>query len=210
MACPMDRQSNPVPFAGDVQVRAFASFVSNHVQWERSFQTFSHNEAHTSLWIRSEPQNPGILLARYKSVLSSPSQEQHIIKLQQEVISTCTKFISRQQKVALDGSQHRWQAASSALRNRDPYCFKNFKHALSRVKGYVGCMEECGVNWLGLKFKFPLIWWPAEPYNMDFSMTRAEEQRCWHYWVIHRGFPEADKKPQFPYNFSSLHEQSSM
>ena len=110
----------------------------------------------------------------------------------------------------MEGSKHRWQDASSTLRDRDPYCFKNFKHALSRVKGYVGSMKECGVNWLGLKFKFPLIWWPAKPYNMDFSLTRAEEQKCWQYWVIHRGFLKTDEEPEFPYNFSSLHEQSSM
>ena len=81
MACPLDRHSNPIPFAGDVQLRAFASFVSNHVQWERSFQTFSHNESHTNLWIRSELQNPGILLARYKNFLSRPPQAQHVMRL---------------------------------------------------------------------------------------------------------------------------------
>ena len=72
------------------------------------------------------------------------------MRLQEEVISTCTNYISRHQQVALEGSKHRWQAASSALRSRDPYCFKNFKQALSRVKGYVGSMRECGVNWLGI------------------------------------------------------------
>ena len=51
MACPLDHHSNPVPFSGDVQLRAFASFVSNHAQWERYFQTFSHNEAHSNLWV---------------------------------------------------------------------------------------------------------------------------------------------------------------
>ena len=81
MACPLDCHSNPVPFAGDVQLRAFVSFVSNHIQWERYFQTFSHNESHTNLWIRSEPQNPGILVARYRSFLSIPSQAQHIMNL---------------------------------------------------------------------------------------------------------------------------------
>ena len=69
LACILDLQSNPVPFSGDVQLRAFASFVSNHAQWERSFQTFSHTEAHSNLWIRSEPQNPRLLLARHHSVL---------------------------------------------------------------------------------------------------------------------------------------------
>ena len=32
MACPLDRHSNPVPFAWDVQLRAFASFLINHTQ----------------------------------------------------------------------------------------------------------------------------------------------------------------------------------
>ena len=31
MACPMDLHSNPVPHFGDVLLRAFASFVNNHV-----------------------------------------------------------------------------------------------------------------------------------------------------------------------------------
>ena len=60
--------------------------------------------------------------------------------------------------------------------SQDPYYFRNFDQALSRVKDYVGCIRECGVNWLGLKFKFPLIWWLEKPYRMDFSLTKAEEQ----------------------------------
>ena len=51
MACNLDRHSNLVPFSGDVQLRDFASFASNLVQWERYLQTFSHNEAHSNLWI---------------------------------------------------------------------------------------------------------------------------------------------------------------
>ena len=31
MACPLACHLNPIPFSGDVQLRAFASFVSNHV-----------------------------------------------------------------------------------------------------------------------------------------------------------------------------------
>ena len=51
MACPLDYHSNNVPFSGHVQLRAFASFVSNHARWEMYFQTFSHNEAHSNLWV---------------------------------------------------------------------------------------------------------------------------------------------------------------
>ena len=107
MDFPLDRHSNPAPFSGDVQLRAFASFVRNHAQWERSFQTFSHNEAHSNLWVRSEPQNPGIL-SQYKSLISCPIQARHIAEIQEEVISTCTNHISIHQQAALEGSKHRW------------------------------------------------------------------------------------------------------
>ena len=63
MACPLDHHSNPAPYLGDVQLRAFSTFVSNHVQWGRYFQNFSHNVANTNLWIQSEPQSPRLLLS---------------------------------------------------------------------------------------------------------------------------------------------------
>ena len=81
LACPLDCNSNLVPFSGDDQLRDFASFVSNHVQWERYFQNFSHNEAHSNIWIRSEPQNPRLLLARHQSLLSCPIQTRNIMEL---------------------------------------------------------------------------------------------------------------------------------
>ena len=96
-----------------------------------------------------------------------------------------------QQQSALEGSKYRWQAAPLSLQNRDPYCFRNFKHALSRVEGYVGCIRKCGANWLGLKFKFSLIWWPAKPYREDLFLTKAEEEQCWRYWVACNVFLEA-------------------
>ena len=58
MACPMEILSKTAPYLGDVQLRAFSSFVNNHVQWENYFQKICHNEASSNLWIRSEPKTP--------------------------------------------------------------------------------------------------------------------------------------------------------
>ena len=142
--------------------------------------------------------------------LSCPIQTRHIMELQERVISTCTSHISMHQRMALEGSQHKWQVASPTLRNRDPYYYRNFEQALSKIESYVVCMRECGVNWLGLKFKFPLIWWPTKSYREYFSLIRAEEQKCWRYWVVHKGFVEKEGTSEFPYKFSSLHERSIM
>ena len=113
-----------------------------------------------------------------------------------------------QQKSYLEGSEHRWQVAPLSLQNRDPYYFRNFKHAILRVEGYVDYIRKCGANWLGLNFKFPLIWWPTNPYREDLFLTKAEEEQCWRYWVAYNGFLEAQRSLELPYNFSSLHEQS--
>ena len=63
MAFPLDLHSNLAPYLGDVQLRAFASFVKNHVQWEDSFHTISQNEANSNIWIQHEPQSPLLLRA---------------------------------------------------------------------------------------------------------------------------------------------------
>ena len=101
-----------------------------------------------------------------------------MIELQENVISTCVDQISKQQQLALEGSKHRWSTSSPALKKRDPNFFNNFKQELPMVEGYVDCMKKCGVHWLGLKFKFPLIWWLERPYRDYFSLTKTEEKQC--------------------------------
>ena len=108
MSFPLDRYSNPSPHLGDVQLMDFFSFVSNHVQWENSFQIVSQNEANSDLWIQSEPHSPCLLPALHKQRLASPIETQQIIKLQEYIISTCVNQISRQQHLDLEGSKHRW------------------------------------------------------------------------------------------------------
>ena len=76
MACPLDLHSNPSPYLGDVQLRAFASFVHNHVQWERVFQIVSQNEANSNLWIQNEPYSPRLLLTFQEKWLAYPMKTQ--------------------------------------------------------------------------------------------------------------------------------------
>ena len=89
---------------------------------------------------------------------------------------------------------------------RYPYCFRNFKQALPRVEGYVDCMKKCGPHWLGLKYKFPLIWFPAKQYRDDYTLTKVEERQCWIYLDTCNGYLDGGELPEISYNFSSLHE----
>ena len=108
--------------------------------------------------------------------LTSPTKTHQLMELQEKVISTSVNHISKQQHLALEGNKHRWKPSSSALKKRDPYCFTKSKQALPRVEGFVNCMKKCGPHCLGLKYKFPLIWWLANPYKDDFILTKAEDK----------------------------------
>ena len=173
----MDPRSNLVPYLEDVQLRAFSSFVNNHVQWENYFHTISQNEGSSNMWIRSEPQSSRVLLMFHGRRLTSPMKTQQLMELQEKVISICFNQISKQQHLSLECNKHRWQTSSSSLKKRDTYCFRNFKQALLRVEGYVDCMKKCGPHWLGLKYNFPLIWWPTKPYMDDYTLTKVEEMQ---------------------------------
>ena len=73
-ACPMDAHSNPVPYLGDIQLRAFTSFVTNHMHWWSAIQTIQNNEETSTLWVRSEPQSPTSLRIRHMRQLQSPKK----------------------------------------------------------------------------------------------------------------------------------------
>ena len=74
MACLIDSQSNPVPHIGDIHLRAFTSFVTNHFYWWDTSQTIHRNEEKYTLGIHGEPQAPVPMISRYKKYRSSPEK----------------------------------------------------------------------------------------------------------------------------------------
>ena len=61
--------------------------------------------------------------------------------------------------------------SSSAVRDREPFGAPNFARALERVPCFVACIQTCGVQWMGLRFHFPLIWLPAEKYTDAYNVS---------------------------------------
>ena len=144
MAFLMESHSNPIPHIGDIHLRAFTSFVTNHMHWWVASQTIHKNEDNSTLWIRGEPRDPVPLIVRHKKYLSFPEKVSRVAEFQYKFTSTCVSLISQKEHYALKGSSQRWEFSNISLRENDPYCFENFKYDLSRVLGYVKCMETCG------------------------------------------------------------------
>ena len=110
-------------------------------------------------------------------------------------------MISRQQDIALQGSNQRWEFSPIALKKKDPFYFENFKYFLSRVLGYVKCMESCGLKWLGLRFIFPLIWWLDRDYKCTYMMAKKDERACWGALIMRNGFLQPEEVHLTSQNF---------
>ena len=54
VVCFGDRTLNIYPYVGDIQLRAFTSFVNNQVWWKEDYDTIKTNEVEKTLWIRGE------------------------------------------------------------------------------------------------------------------------------------------------------------
>ena len=94
------------------------------------------------------------------------------------------------------------------LRERDPYSVENFIYALSRLPSYVACIKTCGPSWMGLRFKFPILWCPTKKYQSMYGLTKKVEKQCRNDLIACNGFrnPEEQYEPSF--NLTHLHQNS--
>ena len=109
----------------------------------------------------------------------------------------------KQKPYAQEGSKCRWEA-SSKLMTMGLYCFENFTYALSQVLNYFNCIQICGPNWMGLRFKFPIIWFPEKEYRGKYRFTKKAEKKCSEELVSCKGYKNQDDKPENPFNFTHL------
>jgi hypothetical protein len=103
-----NRTLNMNPLVGDVQLRAFTSFLLNQITWQGEFLAAKNNEDKRSLWIKPEPQRAGIFIAQYHAFLKKKGMTQHVQQLQSAVIQDCERIISAIQVPALQANNLFW------------------------------------------------------------------------------------------------------
>jgi hypothetical protein len=77
-AIPKNRLLNINPLVGDVQLRAFTSFLHNQILWQSDFLAAKHNEDNKLLWIRPKPQRAARFISKYYEVLKKPGVTEHV------------------------------------------------------------------------------------------------------------------------------------
>jgi hypothetical protein len=203
-----NRTLNINPLVGDVQLRAFTSFLLNQITWQGDFSAAKNNEDNRSLWIRPEPQRAAIFIAQYHAFLKKKGMTTHVQQLQSEVIQDCQRIISAIQIPALQANNLFWQHSTEKGQQCNPFGPANLEAAIFRVPSYIQCMRQCAENWIGYHFHFPLLWLPIEKYQISYKLPKKAEKAAWQRIQELQGFRTRTDNTAFSYSLSGLHDMS--
>jgi hypothetical protein len=203
-----NRTLNINPLVGDVQLRAFTSFLLNQITWQGDFSAAKNNEDNRSLWIRPEPQRAAIFIAQYHAFLKKKGMTEHVQQLQSAVIQDCERIISAIQIPALQANNLFWQHSTEKGQQCNPFGPANLEAAISRVPSYIQCMRHCAENWIGYHFHFPLLWLPIEKYQISYKLPKKAEKAAWQRMQELQGFRTRTDNTAYSYSLSGLHDMS--
>jgi hypothetical protein len=207
-AIPDNRLLNINPLVGDVQLRAFTSFLYNQVLWQSDFSAAKHNEDNKPLWIRPEPERAARFISEYYEVLKKPGVTEHVLQLQSVVIQECQQSINAIEIPALQANNLIWQQSTKQRQQHNPFGPANLEAAISRIPSYIQCVRHCAENWIGYKFYFPLLWLPIETYQVSYKLSKKAETAAWHRLQEEQGFKTPTDSTARSYCLSTLHGQS--
>jgi hypothetical protein len=207
-AIPENRVLNINPLVGDVQLRAFTSFLLNQILWQGDFSAAKNNEDNRLLWIRPEPQGAATFISQYYAFLKKPGMTEHVQQLQSEVIQDCERIISAIKLPALQASNLFWQQSTEKRQQRNPFGPANLEATISRVSSYIQCMRHCAKNWIGYRFYFPILWLPIEKYQISYKLPKKAETTAWQKLQEVQGLRTLTDNTSHSYNLCSLHDQS--
>jgi hypothetical protein len=207
-AIPENRQLNLNPLVGDTQIRAFISFLTNQITWKNDFLAAKHNEDNRLLWIWPEPQNAATFVAEYHQFLKKPGMVQYIRQLQSTVLQDCQQFIKSIETASLKENNMFWQQSSEKRQEHNPFSPTNLETTISRIPTYIKSVQQCAENWIGYQFHFPILWMPAEKYQVHHKFPNKVEAAAWKRLQQVQGFRAPTDSTFYSYCLSNLHAQS--
>jgi hypothetical protein len=207
-AIPENRLLNINPLVGDIQIRAFTSFLLNQIIWQDDFLAAKHNEDNRLLWIRPEPQRAATFISQYYEFLKQPGVTEHVQQLQSEVLQDCERIIRSIEIPALQANNLFWQQSTEKRQQHNPFGPANLEVAISRIPNYIQCVRHCAENWIGYRFYFPILWLPIERYQVSYKLPKKAETTAWQRLQQVQGFRTPTDSTSQSYSLSNLHDQS--
>jgi hypothetical protein len=113
------------------------------------------------------------LYTKKEEVLQKPFFVSSFTSTQNSIIAFCEKWIANNQLEMVLCCQ-RWDGfLSLEHRGKDPLNFSHFFISLDRVEKYIDFLKFHGIQWIGLKFHFPILWHPMESEDEFWATTNS-------------------------------------
>jgi len=129
--------------------------------------------------------------------------------IHKEVVQKGTTYFLSIQERSLIASKMRWTISTNSVKEREPFNYGNFKVAASWLITYNNIILREGPDWLGFRFRSPIIWYPPEGYWSNYELPEGHEKAAFTIVAQHHGF-SPNKKPFFPaYSLTTVHRNYS-
>ena len=76
-------------YMGDLQLRAFVSFMRNQIEWHLAIKSMETNEEKTALWVRAEPGQAAKLRREFKRMLSTLGIKESVATYRRRIVNFC-------------------------------------------------------------------------------------------------------------------------
>lgn len=168
----LDREFNLVPYVGDIHLRVLTSYTFNQISWQKAFNTFESNQVTKPFIVRGEHERSFTMFTKNNTFLGIEGNRDRMLRTENWCLDLCVKQLVTFQDEALNCYQKRWMMSPITFRNMEPFWAPNFVRVLSRVPRYVACVRTCGVQWMGIHFKFSTIWLTEENYTPAYNVSK--------------------------------------
>lgn len=192
-------------YMGGFHLRAFMPFMRNQIEWHLSTKYMDANEEMTTFWIWAELGLVAELRREFRKILSTPGIREPAIAYRRRVMDFFLNQFSKMKSQSLIGCLKCTEASSFELLEGDPFAFQNSVVTFTHVPTYAQVINTLGTSWLGLRFKFPLIFLPIEEFQVRYGMSEYEEE-SWTWQVMsNQGYIFPDEDTTDAYDFTDLH-----
>ena len=141
-------------YMGDLQLRAFISFMRNQIEWHLAMQLAEVNEERMTLWVRAEPGMVYELRREFKLFLSTPEIKEQYVVYRKRIVKICLNFHVHMKSQVLARCLKRTKACSTELQEGDPFEYRNLWLLLHGCLSMLGSCKHWGRSGLGSNLNF--------------------------------------------------------
>jgi len=145
------------------------------------------------------------LSARHKQFMKPASVVGQLGLFHTNILQAGKECFQEIKEEAFSAARQRWEVSSNTVRYREPFRYRNFKIASSRFQKYSNMVLTIGPEWIGCRYRIPIIWYPPDRYRCDYNLTDQEVNQAFIVLKNKNGFRVYKEEVYPTYSLTQLH-----